>query len=113
MSECIFCSIASKATPSRVKFEDDEFIAFDDVSPKALIHVVIIPKKHYGSISTLEEADSPMIGRLVMLAKKIAHDLALDQKGYRLVFNSGVDAGMEVDHLHLHLLGGSKLNSIN
>lgn len=113
MSECIFCKIGTKAEPARVKFEDDEFIAFDDVNPKALIHVVIIPKKHYGSMATLEETDSPMVGRMVMLAKKIAHDLALDQNGYRLVYNSGPDAGMEVDHLHLHLLGGSKLNSIN
>jgi len=113
MGECPFCQIANKKLPSRVKFENQDYIAFEDINPKALTHILIIPKKHYGSVASLSVTDAAMVGNLVLLAQGIARDLGIDKSGYRLVFNSGNDAGTEVDHLHMHLLGGSRLNEIN
>jgi histidine triad (HIT) family protein len=110
MSDCLFCQIANHQISSKTRFENEGFIAFDDINPKAKIHVLVIPKKHISSVAALDDSDSIMIGRLVMTAKEIASDAGLES--FRLVFNSGLDAGQEVDHIHLHILGGNKLGTI-
>ena len=105
--DCIFCKIARKEIPSKIQYEDEEIIAFDDINPKAPAHILIIPKKHIGSITIMDENDAGIVQKLIITAKKIAKDKGISD--FRLVFNSGPDAGMEIDHLHLHLLGGGKL----
>jgi histidine triad (HIT) family protein len=108
--DCLFCKIAQGEIPAKKRFENNEFFAFDDINPKATTHILLIPKKHVASVAALEESDEQMIGKLIMAARQIAKDVQLES--YRLVFNSGKDAGQEVDHIHLHILGGNKLGPI-
>lgn len=110
MNECLFCKIAAKELPSKIQYEDKNIIAFDDINPKAKIHILIVPKKHIESVKKLEESDSELMGKLILAAKKIAQEKGL--KGYRLVFNVGRAGGQLVDHIHLHLLSGQKLTGI-
>lgn len=107
---CIFCKIIKKELPSNIIFENEDFIAFNDISPKANTHILLVPKRHIASIIELPESDAEMMGKMIITAKKIATNAGLSS--YRLVFNSGPDAGQEVPHLHLHLLGGNELGSI-
>ena len=104
MNECIFCSIVRDQRPERIHFEDGEVMAFDDIHPKAPVHVLVIPKAHIPSIAHLEANHSSVIAKLIYAAKHIAAGRGL--KGYKLVFNVGREGGQMVDHLHLHLLGG-------
>ena len=108
--DCLFCRIINKEIPAKIRYEDEAFFAFDDINPKAPTHILIIPKKHIGSMASLEEKDREMMGDLIMTVKKIAKEAGLNS--YRLVFNSGPDSGQEVDHIHCHLLGGAKLGKI-
>ena len=104
--DCIFCKIANKEIPSEIVSEDENFVAFKDVNPKALIHLLIIPKTHIGPINAFEVKDKEIISGLIFKAKETAEKMGVSENGYRLIFNIGKDSGMEVDHLHLHLLAG-------
>ena len=106
---CLFCKIAKKELPSEILYEDDEFLVFKDINPQAPIHLLIIPKEHLESVDHLREKDKELIGRLFLLAQKIARDQGIAKSGYRLVLNVGKNAGQTIDHLHLHLLGGRSL----
>lgn len=110
MNNCLFCKIAKGEITSKKRYEDDIFYAFDDINPKAKFHILVIPKEHYGSVSTLNNDDFKMISSLIKTAKEIAEKEKITS--YRLVFNNGADAGMEIDHLHLHILGGNKSSHI-
>lgn len=107
--DCIFCKIVKKELPSETVYEDEKIMAFKDIYPVAPVHIIIIPKKHIASINHMKEEDKNLIGELFLVAKKIAKEFNVDEKGYRLVFNVGKDSGQTVDHLHLHLIGGKKL----
>ena len=107
-AHCLFCRIAKKEIPSKIVFEDDLILAFEDIKPKAPVHILIIPKKHIGRISELKQEDSPLAGKVVMAAKQIASKKGLDGGGYRIVFNCDKDAGQEVFHVHAHIMGGRK-----
>ncbi len=107
--DCIFCKIVNKEIPADILMEDDEFLVFKDINPKAPVHFLIIPKKHLGPINTLSVQDSESISNIILKAKLAAELSGVAKSGYRLVFNVGKDAGMEVSHLHLHLLGGKPL----
>lgn len=113
MPECIFCKIANKKIPADIIMENEQFAAFPDIHPKAPIHILIVPKSHIGSISTLSESDIPMLGNIIDFARNLAKEQGISESGFRLIFNSGKDAGMEVDHLHLHLLGGATLGNLS
>lgn len=102
MIECIFCKIVKKELKTDFVFEDDRIIAFNDINPKAAIHILIVSKKHIESIIKMEAEDKTIIAELVWRAKKIAEEKKLF--GYKLVFNCGKKGGQEIDHLHLHLL---------
>jgi len=102
MDDCIFCKITKGEIPSAKVFEDDKIIAFNDINPKARVHILVVPKKHIESVKHLERADKEMIGELFLAAKKIAEEKNL--QGYKLVINVGREGGQLVDHLHLHLL---------
>lgn len=111
MNDCIFCKIVKKEIPAKIRYEDDEVIAFDDINPKAPVHVLIIPKAHINSISAMSNSRVDIVSKLAMAAKKMAKQDNIES--FRLVFNSGKDAGMEIDHLHLHLLAGGKLGPMS
>lgn len=113
MSNCIFCQIAKKEIPSKtIHFEDKDLIAFDDLYPKAPIHILIVPKKHIVSVNELKEGDQNLIGKIILVAKKLAKKKKIDQTGYKIVVNTGPDAGQGILHLHFHLLGGGPLSGI-
>lgn len=100
--DCIFCKIVKGEIPSTKVFENDRIIAFNDINPKARVHVLVLPKKHIESVKHLSESDKELVGELILVAKKIAKDKNLS--GYKIVINVGREGGQLVDHLHLHLL---------
>jgi len=104
-ADCLFCKIGEKKIPSKIVYEDADIFAFEDISPQAPTHVLLCPKKHYASLDEAGPQDSAVIGKLHLVAAKIAKERNL-QAGYRTVFNNGAGAGQSVFHLHLHLLGG-------
>jgi len=104
MNDCLFCKIADKKIPSEVVYEDDEFVAFNDINPAAKTHILIIPKKHIDSIIEIDESqeDDALIGRLILTARNIAKNKGLT--GYKLQFHVGKDGGQIIFHIHLHLM---------
>lgn len=102
--DCIFCKIAKGEIASDVVYDDDTVKAFEDINPKAPVHILVIPKRHIQSIAHLEVDHNDVIARLIYTAKNVAGQKRL--KGYKLVFNVGREGGQVIDHLHLHLLGG-------
>lgn len=106
--DCIFCKIIKGESPAEIIHQDENFVVFKDIHPKAPVHILIIPKKHITSINHLEEVDKELMGELFLVAKKTAHVAGIRDSGYKLVFNVGRGGGQLVDHLHLHLLGGWK-----
>jgi histidine triad (HIT) family protein len=109
MPSCLFCAIACGEVPCDQVYADEEFLAFRDIAPQAPTHVLIIPRRHIPGMTELRESDSTLMGRLSLLAARLAGDLKLADAGYRCVINSGEDACQSVPHLHLHLLGGRRL----
>ena len=101
----IFEKIAAHEIPAKIVFEDDDVIAFHDVNPQAPVHVLIVPKRVIPRLSETKESDQALLGKLILTAAQVASDLGVSESGYRLVINSGPDAGESVPHLHLHLLG--------
>ena len=108
MPETVFSKIIERKIPAQIEHEDELCLAFHDVAPQALTHVLVIPKKPLPSLLDLEAADEALVGHVVMVATQLAAKLDLEN-GYRLVVNCGRDGGQSVDHLHVHLLGGRHL----
>ena len=108
MEECIFCKIARGEVPAKIVYKDEGFVAFEDIKPQAPIHIVIISKKHIGRVSEVAENEIDLLGKLLFVGKKLAKEKNIESSGYRLVMNCNKDAGQEVFHIHLHLLGGRK-----
>ena len=106
---CIFCEIVAGRIPSKTVASDDRLLAFHDLKPGAPTHVLIIPRRHVTSLTDLQPGDDELVGAMVRKARDIAHELGLADRGFRLVFNCGDDAGYSVFHIHLHLLGGRAL----
>ena len=109
--ECIFCRIVAGEVPSDIVYQDEDFLAFRDISPQAPIHVLIIPKTHITSAAELTEEQQELAGRLIIIAKNLAEKEGIAKKGYRLVINCGTEGGQLVPHLHLHLIGGRRLDA--
>jgi len=107
---CLFCKIANHEQDADIIYEDEKIIVLKDINPKAPIHLLIVPKKHINSINELEETDRELISDMIFLAKKLALKHGISEKGYRLTFNIGRDGGQIIDHIHLHLMGGGKIN---
>lgn len=110
MSDCLFCKIIAGEIPSEKVYEDDEILAFKDISPMAPVHILIIPKNHIGGVDEVNEENSAVISKIFVVAAKLAEEFHLDN-GFRVVSNVGDDGGQTVRHLHFHLLGGKKLNT--
>ncbi len=104
--KCIFCEIHQKKIPADIVYEDEKSIAFKDIKPLAPIHILIIPKKHIESVNEIKEEEKDLMGHLFLVAQKIADLYEIRNKGYKLSFNVGKGAGQEVEHIHMHLLGG-------
>jgi len=104
--DCIFCKIASGKIPSRIIYEDDRAIAFEDINPHAPVHVLVIPRKHISTTLDIKPEDHALIGHLFHVATTVAKQKGIEQRGYRLVMNCNEDAGQTVFHIHLHMLGG-------
>ena len=105
--DCVFCKIIKKELPSTIVFESDSVLAFEDINPKAPVHILIVPKKHIVSFAALENEDKNLIADLMFAAKEIAK--AKNLKGYKLIINVGREGGQIIDHLHLHLLSGKPM----
>jgi histidine triad (HIT) family protein len=111
MTDCIFCRIASGEIPATIVDRTDDAVAFRDLDPKAPTHVLVIPVQHFSAARDISGDDGArLLGHLVQLATRVARAGGLDAGGYRLVTNTGPDAGQSVDHLHLHLLGGRQMS---
>ncbi len=107
--QCLFCRIRDGQIPADIVYREDGVLAFRDIDPRAPVHVLIIPEKHLPGLSAAEESEVELLGRICRAAALIARRESIDQSGYRLVVNTGPDAGQAVDHLHFHLLGGRVL----
>lgn len=109
MAECIFCKIAKKEISSKIVYEDDQTVAFEDINPQAPVHILVIPRHHWKD--TVEAlAEETLIGHCLAVASKIAQEKGLYPAGFRIVVNTGRQAGQSVDHLHFHLLGGRAMH---
>ena len=109
MSDCLFCKIAAGEIPSTKVYEDDKLLAFKDINPQAPVHILVIPKEHFDSVDALDEKSAPIVGNIMLVAKKIAAEQGL-KDGYRIITNIGENGGQTVKHLHFHILGGVKLS---
>ncbi|MEA1917524.1 MAG: histidine triad nucleotide-binding protein [Campylobacterota bacterium] len=103
---CIFCKIINKEIPSNVILEDDEFVAFHDINPKAPVHILVIPKLH---VDSFNEVSSSMMANMTTFIQNVAQHVGIKESGYRVITNVGENGGQEVKHLHFHILGGAKL----
>src|SRR5690606_35152510 len=104
-----FSKIIAKEIPAQIVYEDDLVLASKDISPQAPVHVLIIPKKEISTVNDVSAEDEVTLGRLFVVAAKIAKENGIDESGYRLMVNVNKDGGQEVFHLHMHLLGGRNL----
>lgn len=110
MSECLFCAIAGGKIKANLVHQDDAVVAFKDIAPKAPVHILIIPRKHIVSVLDIDKSDGALIGQIFQAAGKLAREQGLADSGFRVVVNSGADAGQSVFHLHYHLLGGRQMH---
>jgi histidine triad (HIT) family protein len=117
MTDCIFCKIATKQIPTKTVYEDDDVIAFHDINPAAPVHFLIVPKQHVATLAECDESHSALLGKMMLLAPKLAQEQGcgysgsengIGSGGFKTLFNTGPDGGQEVYHLHLHVIGGPR-----
>ncbi len=108
MADCLFCDIAAGEVQSQIVHEDEHVVAFKDINPRAPLHVLVIPRQH---VASLAAADDPaLVGRVALAAAKVAKDAGYGERGFRVVANTGPEAGQSVRHLHFHVLAGRQLS---
>ena len=107
--DCIFCKIVAGEIPGNFVYQDEDIVAFPDISPAAPVHLLVISRRHIPSLLDLTDADASLVGRMVLVANRLAEEQGIAEDGYRLAVNCGPDGGQLVPHLHLHLLAGQKL----
>lgn len=108
-SDCIFCKIAAGKAPAQIIYRDETVTAFQDLHPLAPVHILVIPNQHIESVNTVAETDEAVLGHMIAIAQKLAAEYHVNQSGYRLMINTGPDAGQTIYHIHLHILGGRRL----
>ena len=106
MSDCLFCGIVEGQVKGDVVYRDESVDAFRDIRPQAPVHILIVPRKHVATILDLEANDQAVVGQIFLVIAKLAREQGIAENGFRVVVNSGADAGQTVFHLHFHLLGG-------
>jgi len=109
MESCLFCRIASRELPAKIVYEDDESVAFEDIHPKAPVHILIVPRRHLATLLDASQSDDRLLGHLLLVANNVARQKGIAERGFRLVLNCNSEGGQVVFHLHLHLLGGRPL----
>ena len=109
MADCLFCAIVAGEIPATKVLETDRIQAFRDINPQAPTHVLVIPKTHYPDVAALAAGDSALLREVIGVVQQVAAAEAVAETGYRLVFNTGAEAGQTVPHVHGHLLGGRAL----
>ena len=110
METCLFCKIASRELPAKIVYEDDDSVAFEDINPKAPIHILIVPRRHLATLLDASQSDDRLLGHLLLVANNVARQKGIAERGFRLVLNCNSEGGQVVFHLHLHLLGGQRLS---
>jgi histidine triad (HIT) family protein len=111
MADCLFCKIVAGEIPAKIVKRSADALAFRDIDAKAPVHLLVIPTRHIPAVRNAEGADGQrLLGTLLRFSADVASDLGLDEDGYRIVTNTGKNAGQSVDHLHFHVLGGRKLS---
>ena len=108
-TDCVFCKIIAGEIPSQFLYQDDEMVAFPDIHPLTPVHILIVPKKHIPSLLEMEPDEATLLGHMYFVAKRLAKEKGIAERGFRLVVNSGPEGGQVVPHLHMHLLGGKRL----
>lgn len=102
---CIFCQIVARGLPADIVYEDEELAVFKDINPEAPVHLLIVPKRHFDSLNSLDEMTAQVGAKMFLTAKRMAEAHGI-QSGYRVMINSGREAGQVIRHLHMHLMGG-------
>jgi histidine triad (HIT) family protein len=105
MSGCIFCRIVAGEIPSKKVYEDEDIFAFNDINPARPVHILVIPKKHIESLAHVTEADTPVLGKMLAVANRLAAEQG-SPDGFRIIINTGRIGHQEVPHLHIHIVGG-------
>jgi histidine triad (HIT) family protein len=103
---CLFCNVIDRKIPSRIVYEDERVLAFEDINPQAPVHILIVPKKHIATSLDIGDDDCELVGFMYQVANKIARGNKIAERGFRLVMNCNRESGQSVFHIHLHLLGG-------
>lgn len=106
MADCIFCKIVAGEISAQVVYEDDQFLAFEDINGQAPTHTLVIPKRHIDRLTDLQEEDASLVGKWLLVGNQVARQTGIAASGYRLVVNCNADGGQTVFHIHLHVLGG-------
>ncbi|MCA1900108.1 MAG: histidine triad nucleotide-binding protein [Chloroflexi bacterium] len=109
MRDCVFCKIIAGESPAKIVFRDEQVTAFYDIHPVSPVHILITPNRHIASVNQLTEEDEALMGHLFTTAKRIAAQEGVAESGYRLIVNTNAHGGQTVFHLHMHLLGGSRM----
>lgn len=112
-ADCIFCRIGKGEVPSEFLYRDEEVMAIRDIRPRAPIHILVMPLAHIPTLTEVGPEHTPLLGKLIEVLNQLAASEGVAETGYRVVINNGPDAGMEVPHLHLHLLGGRRFGRLN
>ena len=107
--DCLFCRIIAGKIPARTVLEDEHALAFDDISPQAPVHTLVVPRRHIATLDDATDDDALLLGRLLRVATKVAALKGISESGYRTVVNTRAGAGQSVFHVHLHVLGGRPL----
>ena len=109
MNDCIFCKIIKGEIPTKKIFEDEHIYAFEDINPQAPVHILVIPKEHFSSLNAIPEEKKAVLSHILMKARDIAQERDIGESGYRIVLNTGRNAGQEVFHIHFHILGARQM----
>ena len=108
--DCIFCHIMAGKIPSDIVYQDEKVIAFRDINPQSPVHLLVIPREHFTSLTDITEKEASLMGHMIVVANQLARDEDISGTGYRLVINCGKQGGQLVPHLHLHVMGGRHLS---
>ena len=109
MADCLFCKIAAGEIPTERIYEDEDVLAFPDISPIAPVHVLIIPKSHYATTIDLSDEAPELCGAMMRAASAVAREKGIDKSGFRLILNTNDHGGQDVFHVHMHMLGGERI----
>jgi len=112
MSDCIFCKIATGEIQAEKIFESDDILGFSDLNPAAPVHVIIIPKRHYATTLEMSDKEPELFGAMIKASSEIARAKGIAESGFRLILNTNADAGQEIFHVHMHLLGGKRIGRL-